>query len=174
MGRSAGRWVREKIGGSRGIFRRGKIIRGGWRAKCCRAVQRKVTGEKEDGWHRPLLGDEPARGRQGESSISGWENGREFGQRRFVSGARRGWLGLARGRGRGGRGVSQPLPLLSSRFFCKRNIKYFVLLCNLPPTLSNDVLDFPLTCQPGRRSMWFFALVLQLFHGWKCCRWGYV
>lgn len=122
--RSAAWWMREEIGGSNGIFQCGKTTRG-WRAKCCRVVQRKVTGEKKGGCRRPVLGDERARGQEGESSISGWENGRGFGQRRFVSGARRGWRGLARGRWeRRPRGLPAPTAAFFSRF-CKRNSKYF-------------------------------------------------
>lgn len=85
----------------------GKLSAGGGR----NAVRRKVTAEEESGWHRPLLGDKRARGLEGESSINGWENGRGFGQRRFVKRGSAGWDS------REGAGLSRPLPLLSSLSF---------------------------------------------------------
>lgn len=67
------------------------------------------------------------------------------------------------------------LPAAAAAFFClfcTRNTKYSVPLCNLPPTLSKDSLAFPLTCQPGRRSVGLFALVLQIFfRGRNRSRW---
>lgn len=74
--------------------------------------------------------------------------------------------GSARPGAREGAWERRPRGLPAAAFlclFCKRNTEYSSPLCNLPPTLFKDSLAFPLTCQPGRRSVGLFALVLQIF-----------
>lgn len=113
----------------------GKLPAGGGR----NAVQCKVTAGEESGWHRPLLGDKRARGLEGESSINGWENGRGFGQRRFVKRGSAGWDS------REGAGLSRPLLLLFylSLFFCKINI---------------NISFVPATCRPPSQKMFSICL----------------
>lgn len=130
----------------------------GWRAKRCRAVQRKVTGEEEGGWHRPAAWRWPGWG-----SAGGIEHLRGETAVAVGSGALFAGLGATGGDSRGGvgerpRGLPAAAAALSAPSLRNKYEILFFLLCNLPRTLSKDGLDFPLARQPGRRGVWLCAL----------------
>lgn len=119
------------------------------------AVQRKVTeGERAA---------RPGARRWTGSGCGGAVEHPRLGERARLGAAALCYRARPAGGSRGGVGEAAAATAAFFCLFCQRNIKYSFATCR-PPSQKGD-LALPLTCQPGRRSVWLFALVLQLFHG---------